>query len=256
MIIHEGEFTIFYHNRKVFKVISLKMRENSTHLQGVLYDPTYLFYVVSFLPCVIILFCLCVFSVFDHKISAGDDENIPSLSEVMMLMPESRIFAVGMIITDFFMLPIFIITHSIVTTICKNEKHEGSVFYRLIMDISAIIVFCSLIIISSVTISESKRIHMIFLHLFLFTMHSYFSSFDLIMLNSKSHKSKLSISFDILLFLCYIISTLMQILGNNIVEFIGNILQQIVFIMLFVKFLDMKRSIPKFQLQLVKKNNS
>ena len=125
------------------------------YFQPILYNPSVLGCVVAIMP-IFITITATLFAIYNHHISLNFN-NLPMINQIMVRLPEKRVYSVGLNLTAWLALPVFLLLDRILKLKCKMEKcHKEPIVYclRWLMNVCAGFAFFGMLGMASVTIHE------------------------------------------------------------------------------------------------------
>lgn len=144
---------------------------------SLVYRPSLLFIVASLFPLVFIILCNFIYYNGNHNASS----HFPTLSEIAVQPPESRVFTVGFTVSAWLYLPVFIIIYNLVS-IKKSNLQKSPIWLKICIFSSmvfALLSIASLIGAASISIKESKTFHNFCGSLFIISVSLYFLLVDM-----------------------------------------------------------------------------
>ena len=222
--------------------------------QPVSYNPKVLFFIVAGLPVIVSIMSMSIyFGLGHHHLN-----RIPALPECVNVMPESRVFSVGINIVAWLMLVVFlVIDRHLKLRGRSDESFHGNwcCVTRTVMNIFAGISFISLIGFSAVTANENKTVNIVFAGLFWTSLSVYFCLRDAQYRDVKLALHPLDWTCNAVAVACMIVSYALRLAKDErtFVRSIGAVFGYIGCTALFAKFIVIAIMLPDISLMLIRR---
>ena len=207
--------------------------------EHILFAPSLFFVVVAVLPSAVVLICL---GMYGYRTGVY---GFPPIFELSRELPESRTFSVGINICSWMSVPVFLFVDRVLKLKCRLMKRETllTVIARYLMDIAGGCSFFSLVCVASVSVIEPKRVHVVASTVFVASLSLFFLLADIIMYILDLRVTFLDIIWDVAGAFFFLISVLFHFVCF---EYLGSAV-------LFLKYLELFRTLPKARVMLTKK---
>ncbi|KAK8888913.1 hypothetical protein M9Y10_033653 [Tritrichomonas musculus] len=231
--------------------------------QPILYNPFVLGCIVSIMP-IFVTVTAFLFSIYNGHFSLHFN-SLPKINQVMVQLPEKRVYSVGMNLTAWLALPVFLLIDRIIKLKCKIEKcHKEPLTYclRWLMNVCAGFAFFGMLGMASVTVHEMPYFRQTCYRVMIIFLTIYYLIVDFEMTKAKLNVTLLNRiwSFGGIFFitLSYLFSKYAIILSNTFpnINFlsISAICQYIHVPLMSLKFLLIWKTLPSCGVLVSKKN--
>lgn len=213
-------------------------------------NPKKLFYFVAFTPIIVQIIAIGMHFGLRHNVHG----RVPTASETVEFMPESRIFSVAMHVVAWACMMIFLVIDGY-TEVNGRPTGDGVKVVRYIANSFAVISFISLMGLASVTLVDEKKVNIAFTGIFAFATCVYFIMRDVVFLRSNIMVSYLSWSLDAVMLAAMILGYILSFVNEShvIISSAGSVFGYIGGLTLFLKFAVIGKSLPVITLQLARK---
>ena len=222
--------------------------------QTVAYNPKVLFYIVAVLPVVVSVMSMSIyFGLGHHHLN-----RIPTLPECVNVMPESRVFSVGVNVAAWLMLVVFLVIDRYLKLRGRaDESFHGNFccVARTLMNVFAGIAFVSLIAFSAVTVNENRTVNFVFGGLFWTSLCVYFFMRDV-----QHHDAKLAVhpldwTCNCVMTACMVVSYAMRLASDSRtwIRSMGAVFGYVGCLAMFAKFVVIAAILPDMSIVLIKR---
>ncbi|OHS99582.1 hypothetical protein TRFO_33957 [Tritrichomonas foetus] len=212
--------------------------------KSILYSPFSLVCIISICPIFIVFICYA-FAYFNNHITF--QKSIPMISQVMVRLPECRIYSVCMNLVAWTALPIFLIIDRILKLKCKIEKcHKHVTVYclRWLMNICAGFSFFGMIGMASINIDERIQFHNNCVCIFVVFMTLYFFLIDYEMVQAKLNVKTFHVFLSFVGISLFTVSYILMKKDDDFLQSVSAVIQIIAIPCMSMKFLIIWKTLP------------
>lgn len=208
-------------------------------------SPGFIYEVTTILPVVSILICWIIYYSTSHYRKG----RIRTISETVMFFPENRIFPVAMSIDSILLLLIFSMRQKIIKKLAEKNVLFSNRNYQIFTKIAFSLIISStlgLLVLSNVTLKDSKPIHLTAAMFFFFGIIFYLILSDYWANRVKYKIGKISYMIPYLALVLATIYTIITIFiwRNRFIYSIGSILEYISGGLIYLKIYLMQKETP------------
>ena len=211
--------------------------------QSILYSPFIMGSIIAFTPIFVISYFAAI---YNHHIEV-DFYHLPMIQNIMIQLPESRLYSVGMNLLAWWTLPVFLIMDRILKLKCKIEKcNKDRLIYciRWLMNIFAGFSFFGMLGMASINNKEHSQFHQISVFVVVIFLTLYYILFDLEMCWAKLNVSIINRIWSFLGIIAYLSSYfLFKYQNSELMKSVAALFQYISIPCFSLKFYDSQHEI-------------
>lgn len=234
------------------------------YFKPILYNPLVLGYTIAILP-IFITIAATLLAIYNHHISFNLN-NLPKINQIMVRLPEKRVYNVGLNLTAWLALPVFLLIDRLIKLKCKMEKcHKEPIVYclRWTMNICAGFAFFGMLGMASVTVNEMPVFRQTCYQIMIVFLTIYYFILDYEMSRAKLKVGLLNRIWTFMGLFLSIISYLLSKYNNKLLDIFPNInfmslsalFQYLHLPFMSLKFILIWRTLPKCGVLVSKKKS-